>query len=308
MSAFDALADELGAVAGRIEREVTLRVTAALSDFACRDAQRELAFANKLQQIDGLIEARLASVKDGIDGKDGAPGRDGVDGAPGRDGIAGKDGTNGKDGEPGIAGLDGIDGKDGAPGRDGVDGLPGTPGIDGEPGARGADGAPGKLPQVKAWSDGVHYEGSVVVHRGSAYQASRDTGKEPGNNDDWFCIAARGQDGLGFRIRGTYSADASYVANDVAACNGGSFVALKDAPGVCPGPDWQLLAGPGKRGDKGLTGDRGPQGQSGKPGEVISSWSINPKDYTAEPIMSDGSRGPVVQLRDMFEQFIIETS
>src|SRR5262245_48236220 len=49
-----------------------------------------------------------------------------------------------------------------------------------------------------------------------------------------------------------------YAARAKQFCNWlyGWFVARKDSPGDCPGPDWQ--AGPvGKKGDKGLRGERG---------------------------------------------------
>ena|SRR5215831_15408776 len=36
-------------------------------------------------------------------------------------------------------------------------------------------------------------------------------------------------------IRGTFDAKAAYSACDVVACNGASFIARRDNPGVCPG-------------------------------------------------------------------------
>lgn len=313
MSPFDVLADEFGAVAGRIEREVTLRVNAALADLARKDAERELFVTRLMQDISERVNARLATVKDGVDGKDG---RDGIDG------VNGKDGADGKDGAPGRDGLDGAAGPAGEPGPTGERGLPGEAGRDGSHGERGADGLPGqqgerglqgpegpagKLPVVKGWTERVHYEGEVVLHRGGTYQAAKDTGKEPGSSDDWLCIAARGADGRGFMVRGTYSGDKEFMANDIVACNGGSFVALKDGAGACPGPDWQLIAGPGKRGDKGQPGDRGLRGEPGEQGVSIVGWLVDSKEYAATPVMSDGTKGPAVEMRDMFEQFMIET-
>jgi len=52
-------------------------------------------------------------------------------------------------------------------------------------------------------------------------------------------------------------------AGAVVALNGGSFVALKDAPGPCPGSGWQLLASQGKRGVAGEKGERGPKADPG---------------------------------------------
>jgi hypothetical protein len=73
------------------------------------------------------------------------------------------------------------------------------------------------------------------------------------------CLAAPGRDGKSIRHRGTYKEDSEYEANDAAALNGGSFVALRDHPGPCPGPGWQLLAASGKRG---VAGERGPHAQA----------------------------------------------
>ena len=75
------------------------------------------------EKYDGVTETfdkRIASIKDGRDGKDGKNGLDGVNGKDGRDG---KDGRNGRDGLTGPRGFDGpkgIDGKDGQDGEDGV--------------------------------------------------------------------------------------------------------------------------------------------------------------------------------------------
>jgi hypothetical protein len=224
------------------------------------------------------LEARApVAGPEGPAGRDGAPGERGADGAPGRDGIDGKDGAPG---EQGADGRDGIDGKDGAPGRDGADGKDGAPGergADGAPGRDGADGPNGKdgrdgidgaqgpegrMPSVKAWVDGVHYALDCVTHGGATWQAVRDTGHAP-PHADWVCIAARGADGAGIVPRGTWSEGEGYARNDIAAMNGGSFIALHDDPGVCPGPGWQLLTSPGKRGQKGEDGRRGEPGPAG---------------------------------------------
>src|SRR5215204_345605 len=119
---FEVLAEEFGAVAGRIEREVNLRVAAAIADFARRDAERELAVIKLLQEVREQVATRLTSI---TNGKDGAPG---MDGAPGR---------NGKDGAPGQLGPAGERGAPGAPGEHGADGA------QGEQGQAGPNGAPG---------------------------------------------------------------------------------------------------------------------------------------------------------------------
>jgi hypothetical protein len=100
---------------------------------------------------------------------------------------------------------------------------------------------------------------------------------------------------------------AEYRRFDVVARNGGSFVALKDAPGACPGPGWQLLASQGRRGVAGEKGERGPQGSPGLSGAAIRDWKIDRERYVATPVMSDGREGPPLELRGLFEQFLRET-
>jgi hypothetical protein len=84
------------------------------------------------------------------------------------------------------------------------------------------------------------------------------------------------------------------------------FIALKDAPGLCPGPGWQLIASQGKRGAAGEKGERGPKGDAGASGVTIRDWKIDRARYVATPIMSDGSDGPPLELRGLFEQFFSE--
>lgn len=55
----------------------------------------------------------------------------------------------------------------------------------------------------------------------------------------------------GVSVRGTYDPNVNYHQHDIVARNNSSFIALRDGPGDCPGPDWQLLAGQGKRGRDG---------------------------------------------------------
>lgn len=143
-------------------------------------------------------------------------------------------------------------------------------GAPGPAGERGPEGPPGKLSEIKGWAEGVHYEGDVRAHKGSTYQALKDTGREP-PHADWALLAAAGRDGADGRswtIRGTFSATEKYLELDVVALNGASFAARKDDPGPCPGEGWQLIAGQGKTGkpgERGEKGDRGPKGEAGPP-------------------------------------------
>ena len=101
---------------------------------------------------------------------------------------------------------------------------------------------------------------------------------------------------LARRIRGTHDPKAEYCANDLVAKDGASFVAKRNNPGPLPGDGWQLLARQGARGHV------GPQGIAGKDAPRIVKWELDVASYTATPIMSDGTKGPGLELRALFEQ------
>jgi hypothetical protein len=160
---------------------------------------------------------------------------------------------------------------------------------------------------VKSWTpETVFYAGDVVAYDGGTFQAKRDTGQQP-SHADWVCLATAGRDGNGITVRGTFDATAEYRRLDVVALNGGCFIARRDAPGPCPGPGWQLLASQGKRGVAGARGERGPKGDPGLSGVTICDWKIDRARYVATPVMSDGREGPPLELRALFEQFLLET-
>jgi hypothetical protein len=188
--------------------------------------------------------------------------------------------------------------------REWVVGAMGPPGPSGP---RGEQGPSGKLPMAKSWApETVFYAGDVVAYDGGTFQAKRDTGQSP-SHADWVCLATAGRDGNGITVRGTFNETAEYRRLDVVALNGGSFIALKDAPGPCPGSGWQLLASQGRRGVAGEKGERGPRGDAGASGATIRDWKIDRAHYVATPLMSDGSEGPPLELRGLFEQFLHET-
>lgn len=286
----NALADELvfGAKALIDRSEAMLRAENAVMR----------AEIDRLMQRLADVEARAAVPgPPGERGRDGAPGRDGIDGKDGKDGAPGERGIDGKDGEDGAPGRDGERGADGKDGRDGIDGKDGAPGergvdgrdgLDGAAGRDGIDGKDGKLPMIRAWTDRVHYAGDCVTMNGATWQAVQDTGHAP-PNEDWVCLAASGRDGRSLAIRGTWEAGTDYAALDVVALNGGSFVALKDGPGDCPGIDWQLLTSPGKTGRRGEDGLRGERGPIGEPGPGVVALSVT-DDGLLTLEMSDGSR------------------
>ena len=140
--------------------------------------------------------------------------------------------------------------------------------------AKGDPGPPGRLAAVKAWTDGVHYDGDIVTLDGSTFQAIRYTGRQP-PHDDWVCIAQAGRaghDGRSFTIRGTWEPDGLYRELDVVAMNGASFVAKSDDPGPCPGDGWQLMSAQGKRGK---AGEEGPKGNVGPKGPAVIGLGID---------------------------------
>jgi hypothetical protein len=70
----------------------------------------------------------------------------------------------------------------------------------------------------------------------------------------------------------------------------------------------KLRTGPtgpaGAKGDYGARGPEGRAGPAGKPGSQITSWRVDKARYVATPVMSDGTPGPDLELRDLFVQFI----
>jgi len=286
-STLDILAEELGAVAGRVEREGSLRISAIEALSARQDAEREL----RIERLERKITEQLETIKDGSPGLDGEPGE------PGLQGLPGEQGERGEPGEPGEQGLQGEPGPKGDTGPQGLDGKPGL------------DGKAGLLPVCKIWAEKVWYTADVVLHLGSTWQAIRDTAKEP-PHEDWVCLAAAGRDALPLVVKGTFDPDIVYRRMNIVALNGGTFVALKDEPGACPGVDWQMMASAGRRGERGFKGDRGDRGPQGLPAESsngIISWNVDEKSFSVTPIMINGSEGAVLDLRPLFERFLSET-
>jgi hypothetical protein len=176
-------------------------------------------------------------------------------------------------------------------------------------GPQGPPGPAGKLPSVRVWKSGqVSYENEVFAYEGGCYQALRDTAQGP-SGTDWVQIARGGRDGIIPQLRGTYDAKQSYKKFDIVALNGSSFIARKDDPGECPGSGWQLHASAGRSGGRGERGEQGPRGMQGPKGDTasITGWEIDAASYTATPILSGGHKGPLLQLRDLFKQFIADT-
>jgi hypothetical protein len=70
---------------------------------------------------------------------------------------------------------------------------------------------PGKFPVVKTWrEESVVYQGELIGHRGSLWQAQRDTAQPPGGSD-WICVARRGRDAITPTVRGNYDGHECYA-------------------------------------------------------------------------------------------------
>lgn len=232
------------------------------------------------------LDARLAAVRDGRDGEPGAKGDQGPQGPPGERGERGE----------------------AVQGPAGPKGDPGANGATGEAGERGPPGPPARFPAVRAWeADRVHYAGDIVSHRGATYQAQEDTARPP-PAAPWQELAARGadgEDGDTWGWRGTFdpAPAAAYTRGAVVSIDGGSYVAVTDAPGACPGDGWRQITARGKAGPP---GGRGERGEPGKAGASIVGWKIDAGAYRAFPVMSDGSECAPLDLRALFEQYNAE--
>ena len=50
------------------------------------------------------------------------------------------------------------------------------------------------------------------------------------------------------------------------------------------------------------------QGDKGETGATIVSWQIDHERFRASPLMSDGTVGPMLELRSLFEEYLAQTS
>jgi len=175
-----------------------------------------------------------------------------------------------------------------------------------EPGPQGPPGPPGNEAPIKRWAEGaVFYQGDRVVKDGSTYQALRDTGREPTHEGDWICTAAKGADAVEPEHCGLYAPSGSYRRLSIVALDGGSYWAIKDDPGPCPGDGWRQLV---QRGKPGQRGDRGERGERGLRGETVKQvgWREDLDNYRAFPLYSDGTEGPALPLHKFFERYHLE--
>src|SRR5262249_15781420 len=127
-----------------------------------------------------------------------------------------------------------------------------------------------------------------VANSPGTLHAKRQTGnaRPPA---DRICLPTAGRDGNSITVRGTFNETQEYRRLDVVARNGGSFVALKDVPGPCPGAGWQLLASQGKRG---VAGERGGQVSLSRPARGCKGLGSN--EWPSEIVLSGEFQGGLV--------------
>jgi hypothetical protein len=59
----------------------------------------------------------------------------------------------------------------------------------------------------------------------------------------------------------------------------------------------------GRDGPQGIRGERGERGEMGKPAAAIIEWRPDPEAFTIQAILSDGTMGPMIALRSLFEAY-----
>lgn len=194
LSPLDALADELGDFAARVERDVTRSLSAALAEIRAaieglraRHAEAELRAEVADRERQTAVEARLAGLRDGPQGPPG----ESITGPPGPPGPPGPQGES----------VTGPQGERGEPGES-IVGPPGPPGesIVGPPGAASTvPGPPGPEPyvgEVRGLYDQRrdYRKFDLVTFNGSEWRARRDSpGALPG--DGWALAGQAGSRG-----------------------------------------------------------------------------------------------------------------
>ena len=105
-------------------------------------------------------------------------------------------------------------------------------------------------------------------------------------------------------VCGLHDPARDYRKYDLVSMGGAEWRAKMDNPGELPGDGWALAAKAGARGKPGDTGPRGERGPAGERGASITGWTV--REFRAVPIMSDGSNGAPLDLRELFEQYHAE--
>lgn len=237
----ETLADELGAVAGRIEREAKLRIDAALADVGRQQAEIALL----IERLERDLRDRLAALTNGPrgevgpagePGQPGQVGESGSQGEPGAMGATGPQGEPGAAGEPGPIGQPGPQGLAGAAGEAGPVGPEGAPGKDGPQGPQGPQGDPGP-----PGSDGaLGPQGAVGSAGPQGPQGERGADGPSGAKGE------KGEQGALPVIEAW--TDHVHYASQVRTHNGATYQACRDTGTAPPHEDWICLAAAGAPG------------------------------------------------------------
>jgi len=102
-------------------------------------------------------------------------------------------------------------------------------------------------------------------------------------------------------VCGLYEPAREYRKFDLVTWHGSEWRARCDNPGALPSEGWALA---GQAGSRGKPGERGERGMPGPPGATIVSWEM--RDFRIVPVMSDGSVGPALDLREFFATYDAE--
>lgn len=224
----ETLARALGEVVRDFDRQIDRHLEGVRMQVSALVSEGQAKVAEMEARRDAIVNDLAVKVMERL-----AQIKDGKDGEKGDRGEQGPAGERGPQGDQGISGERGEKGEQGPAGDQGPQGDPGRDGIDGQNGKDGETGPQG----------------------------------EPGKDGDPGKDGRDGADGKSVAVRGTFDAEAEYAELDIVILGGSSFIAVKDAPGPCPGGGWQLLASRGSRGEKGDRGERGVTGARGEAGE-----------------------------------------
>ncbi len=145
----------------------------------------------------------------------------------------------------------------------------------GAPGARGERGLPGEA------ITGPPGEPGIQGPPGAASDIPGPPGPEPYVGE----------------VCGLFDPERQYRKYDLVTFRDSEWRARCDEPGELPGDDWALSARAGSKGKQGERGERGP---------AISIAGWEQRDFRIVPVMSDGSIGPPLDLRAIFEQYDAE--
>jgi hypothetical protein len=141
----------------------------------------------------------------------------------------------------------------------------------------------------------VTYRTEVVCHDGAFYQPAKDTAQTPGGSD-WVCVARAGRDGLSLSSRGTFD-DMMHTANWMFSL-------------VTPTRSWLgviiLARAPAPTGNclrrlARVSRNTRREGQAPRSRRDSVGWLIDRERCRASPRMSDGTVGPMLELRDFRE-------